>query len=124
MLPTEEVDFKITLVVTQRKSDGAIGIEAKFNEADSTLLLQSMAYMLDTAFNGSRENAELVAATIPDVVSKYFDIKEEQLEDTDETLKESIKEELAKEDCNLHDVMKNVSELLKRRVKDGNGEGN
>jgi hypothetical protein len=118
------MDFKITLVVTQRKSDGAIGIEAKFNEADSTLLLQSMAYMLDTAFSGSRENAELVAATIPDVVSKYFDIKEEQLEDTDETLKESIKEELAKEDCNLHDVMKNVSELLKRKVKDGNGEGN
>jgi len=118
------VDFKITLVVTQRKSDGAIGIEAKFNEADSTLLLQSMAYMLDTAFNGSRENAELVAATIPDVVSKYFDIKEEQLEDTDETLKESIKEEEVIKNIQEDDDVSPLLNEVVRRGLDGNREGN
>ena len=124
MLPIEDVDFKITLVVTQRKSDGVIGIEAKFNEADSTLLLQSIAYLLDTAFSGSRENAELVASTIPDVVGKYFDIKEEQEDTVDLTkLTKSELHELIKSIKEDEDISPLLNEVARRGL-DGIREGN
>lgn len=53
-------------------------MSAKFNDASSLLLIQSMAYMMDIAFEGNKESVFKVAEQVPSVCKTYFEIKEGQ----------------------------------------------
>ena len=69
----EESTLKILLKVSDK--NGNIGVECRYNDADTRLLLQSIAYMLDVAFKGDEEIANKVANAIPEIVEQYFRIK-------------------------------------------------
>ena len=130
-LPQDEVISKITLVVSERVSDQAISISTQFNKASTTLLVQSIAYMLDSAFNGNEEAAGEVAGMLPDVVQKYFELKnqsEEQIEppvvvdvkemsddDIADELRDLIDTEMNKEGVDY--FMKLSSEVARRSIR-------
>ncbi len=111
--------------------EGQLGIQCDYNQASTVLLLQTIAYMLDTAFEGKEEVMTTVAEQIPDIVKEYCRLKElnTQIEDiekdmediistySDEVLKYTIKEELGKDDPDMDMVMRMSSELLKRGIK-------
>ena len=141
-LPQDEVISKITLVVSERVSDQAISISTQFNKASTTLLVQSIAYMLDSAFNGNEEAAGEVAGMLPGVVKKYFELKnadEVQTEPeapsldlkdwSDDDIADKLRE-LIDTEMNEHGVnffMRLSSEVARRSLKgesNGNGEGN
>ena len=118
------------------QEDDGVAIKCNYHKASTTLLLQSIAYMLDTAYKGDRDQATKVAEVLPDVVKEYFNLKEAQNDVTEaqetldnaiasmdtEVLKLAIKEELDRKDGNIDYVMKLSSELMRREVK-GDREG-
>ena len=118
----------IYLKVDQK--DEGVSIECNYHQASTTLLLQSIAYMLDTAFKGDAEQANKVAEVIPSVVDEYFRLKKAEAgvdkarEDLneflktmdEEAIKNAIKEEMSKEDMDMDYVMKMTSELMRRGV--------
>ncbi len=133
-LQTIDGELKISLQV-RMNDKGQIAISCNYNKASSTLLLQSIAYMLDTAYRGEKEIAIEVANQIPDIVTEYFRLAELQndvsnaedtLQDTIEsinnkTLEAMLKAELDKDpkDRDIDYFMRLSSELMKREVESG-----
>jgi len=126
--------LKISLEVRITDKD-EVSIKCNYNQASSTLLFQSIAYMLDTAYNGDNELITTVAEQIPDIVKEYCRLKDLQ-DDTNnaeqnlqnviesfsiEDIENMSKRELEKDpkDRDMDYFMKLLSELMKREVKSG-----
>jgi len=135
-LPQEEVISKITLTVNERVADGAISITTQFDKTDTTLLVQSIAYMLDSAFNGNEEIAREVAGMLPGVVQKYFELKKAEEEEVTSDTQDSEEDLIELTELNIGELSELIlacteyEELplllaeVARRGLDGNGEGN
>jgi len=120
--PGLKIDLKVEVNEEQQ-----IAIECNYDGASSVLLLQSIAYMLDTAYNGNLEVVKKVAEQIPDIVNEYCRLKEESeskdtvltnaIEDLqDVEIKSMIESELAEENANVELLVKLTSELMRRKV--------
>ena len=131
---TIDKELKIYLEVRVNDKD-EVGIRCNYNGASSVLLLQTIAYMLDVAYEGKEEPMVAIAEQMPDVVKEYCRLKglqedvdkaEQNLRDTIEsidtkTLEGMLKAELEKE-ADKRDIdyfMKLSSELMKRGINDG-----
>ena len=130
-LPTIEQGLKISLRV-EVNEEGQLGIQCNYNQASTVLLLQTIAYMLDTAYEGKEELMATVAEQIPGIIKEYCRLKEMNTKienitkdidelissSSDEVLKSMTKDELSKDNPDMDMVMKMSSELLKRGLKD------
>ena len=110
--------------------NGNVGIQCQYHRASSTLLLQTIAYMLDTAYKGDVDVMKAIAEQIPDIVTEYcrlkdlqneVEIAEEDLQVaieklTVDSIKLFIQEELEKESPDTEYIMRLSSELMKRGI--------
>ena len=127
-LPRTEEVLKISLKITERVSDGAVGMSAEFNEVDTNLLVQGIAYMLDTAFKDNEKATQDLADIVPAVVKKYIELKhaqdvpeEELIELTTLPMSDLVK--MIKESSDDDELVFILAEIARRGL-DGNGEGN
>ena len=126
---TAENTLKIFLRVDKR--DEGVNIECNYYKADTNLLMQTIAYMLDVAYKGNRDTAVTVADMIPDIVKQYFSYKEaeEEVEEaeqgiedviksmSEEAIRLTLKEALSDEELDTDMVMRLSSELMRREVQ-------
>ena len=128
-LQKTENTLRIWLRVDEQ--DGNVGIECNYNKASTNLMLQAIAYMIDTAYKGDKDTSVTVAKMIPDIVEEYFRLKEAQEEVdkaeedvnqviqsmTEEAIRITLKEELSKPKLDTDFVMRLSSELMRREVQ-------
>ncbi len=66
------------ILVKVDEVEGGTSIDCRFHKTPTSLLFQTIAYMIDKAFNSNIEAMQEFSKALPDVVDKYIEIMELQ----------------------------------------------
>ncbi len=72
---------ELKLLLKAVEIDGQIGFETQFHKIGTEHVVQAIMYLLDTAFAGNVDNVNTIVNMLPEVSDKYFEIKEDVLND-------------------------------------------